>query len=127
MLYLNIAGIIEGVHKLEEEEKKEENFVFCLHNSSWVRGTVIKETPKTYKISVQGTTKTFLKKKCAKPEEKICLVLEKWTPKKKKFKVRVERVLYSDRHVEAEYVLRERKVSVVREKEKGIIIDGSNK
>lgn len=84
--------------------------IYFLNDYNWEKGELISVGPKRYKIKVPGTsitsewTRRVSKKNCAMPDEKVCVVWERWRGVNGRGGYRVERELYAEHRVPAKLV-----------------------
>lgn len=84
--------------------------IYFLEDFRWERGLLVSEGRKNFKIHIPRRacypeqTKYVAKEKCARPDEKICVVWEQWRGANGRGGYRVERELYPQDRVAAHAV-----------------------
>lgn len=79
--------------------------IYFLSDYNWLRGVLLREGPKNYKIQdSEGYVRTVAKEKCALPNEEVCVVWELWRGRNGRGGYRVERKLYPETRVAAKRV-----------------------
>ena len=109
--FKQIADVIEKQLQASQTMQKRLNSpIYFLSEYNWMRGIVVGEGSKNYKIYTPDTglhrerARYIPKVKCADPKELVCIVWETWRGVSGAGAYRVERVLYPDHRIPAERV-----------------------